>query len=165
MCWWSFKKEGLKRSCWIWWLWALMTLHGTIYIKTWSGTTSKAFKKRTRIVQVDNQSESYPPRKVSSDYKEWKNKLKATESRKRGFLLYFSLVSFSKRHENCKDVESIGQSQGAKDRLWTLRRGSTKGCNGQTPRTSQKALEGPRESRRLCLPYDTEIEHYSGGKK
>lgn len=47
-----------------------MTFHGVIYIKTWTGTTSEAFKKTTRVVQADNQRKSHPSRKVYSDCKE-----------------------------------------------------------------------------------------------
>lgn len=41
-----------------------MTFDGVVLIKAWDGTTSKAFKERTRVVQVEKQSESHPLRKL-----------------------------------------------------------------------------------------------------
>lgn len=85
-----------------------MTFHGVIYIKTWNGTTSKAFNKRTHVVHADREKATLLGRFIVNTKNE-KTKLKAKESRKRCFVLYFSLVSFSKRDENCKDVEIIIQ--------------------------------------------------------
>lgn len=64
-------------------------------------------------------------------------------------------------------MEIAGQWQGAKDLLCTQPAGPTDGHNDRAPGTSQKAHEGPQtECKGLCLPYNTEIEHYySRGKK
>lgn len=72
-----------------------MTFDGVVLIKAWDETTSKAFKERTRVVQVEKQSESHALRKLKwIQAEKWKSRLKASIMYE-GFspLFFFSLVS------------------------------------------------------------------------
>ena len=50
-----------------------MTFDGVVLIKAWGETTSKAFKERTRVVQVEKQSESHPLRKLKWGLPWWRS--------------------------------------------------------------------------------------------
>lgn len=67
-----------------------MTFDGVVLIKQWTETTYQAFKEKTCVIQVEIQRECHPLRKVTSEHKEIKHRLKAIESSERISLLCFS---------------------------------------------------------------------------